>query len=130
MINPGVKSLDDALTEIRALINDSDSAGYRFTDALVISKINTALLEIRKLRPDAFIGNFTQGSLTNAGVTFFQVSDIGITAAWPCDINHFFTPVIFYVAGILELSDDEFADDNRAMTVLAAFQKQLMGGGA
>lgn len=129
MITPGVKTLDDALFEIRALINDSDSGSYRNPDALVIIKINTALLEVRKLRPDAFIGNFTQGVLTNNGVTFFQVSDISTAAAWPCDQNHFFAPVIFYVAGILELSDDEFSDDNRAMTVLQSFQRQLVGVG-
>lgn len=129
MITPGIKTLDDALAEIRAIINDADSGGYRFPDVLVIQKLNTAMMELRKYRPDAFIGNFTQGVLTNTGVTFFEVTDISLGVAWPVDQNFFFAPIVFYVAGILDLSDDEFADDNRAMTLLSAFKAQLTGPG-
>jgi len=35
---------------------------------------------------------------------------------------------VFYAVGKLQLGDDEFTLDNRAMTLLAAFRQALVGG--
>lgn len=126
------KTLDDAVNEIRALINDTDTGGFRYTQDFVVAKINTALREVYRYRPDAFIGNFTQGILTtNPIVTYTAAADLAQVpkTPWPIDDRLFFAPVVFYVAGILDLSDDEFADDNRAMTILTAFKVSLTGPG-
>jgi hypothetical protein len=125
------KSLDDAVNEVRMVINDNDPDGYRFTQLQVIQKINTALREVYRYRPDAYVGNFQQGILsTNSPITF-AVSDLGLNPAtpFPLDDRLFFAPVVFYVVGLLDLTDDEFADDNRAMTVLTAFRNELIGPG-
>jgi len=129
--NPAVKSIDDAVNEIRMLINDLDVGGYRFTQAQVLDKLNSALLEVYRYRPDAYIGNFQQGILSVTSPTTYVVTDLGLNPAtpFPLDIRLFFSPVVFYVVGMLDLTDDEFADDNRAMTVLQTFRNQLIGPG-
>lgn len=126
------KTLDDANLEIRMIINDSDPDFQRYDDALVVQKINTALRVVYRYRPDAFIGNFTQGVFTNSTpIVTYDLTDLGLVPAtpWPLDDRLFFDCVVFYVAGILDLSDDEFADDNRAMTLLQAFRNELVGQG-
>jgi hypothetical protein len=40
----------------------------------------------------------------------------------------FYMAVVFHVVGKIQLGDDEFAVDNRAMTLLAAFRRDLIGG--
>jgi len=129
--NPATKSLDDAVTEIRMLINDIDAGGYRFTQQQVLQKLNTALLEVYRFRPDAYVGNFQQGILSVNSPTTYSVTDLGLNPAtpFPLDIRLFFAPVVLYVVGLLDLTDDEFADDNRAMTVLQSFRNQLIGPG-
>lgn len=131
MSSTTAKTLDDMVNEVRMLINDNDPDGYRFPQVQVLDKINTALREVYRLRPDAYIGNFTQGILsTNSPVTY-DLTDLGLLpqTPWPLDDRLFFSPVVLYVTGMLDLTDDEFADDNRAMTVLQAFRNQLIGPG-
>ena len=129
--NPATKSIDDAVNEIRMLINDLDLTTPRFTQTQVLDKLNTALLEVYRLRPDAYVGNFQQGILSVNQPTTYVLTDLGQNppVAFPLDIRLFFAPVVFYVVGMLDLTDDEFADDNRAMTVLQAFRNQLIGPG-
>lgn len=129
--NPATKSLDDAVNEIRMLINDLDLTAPRFTQTQVLDKVNTALLEVYRYRPDAYIGNFQQGILSQNQPTTYVSTDLGLNppTPWPLDIRLFFAPVIMYVVGLLDLTDDEFADDNRAMTVIQAFRNMLIGPG-
>lgn len=129
--NPAVKSLDDTVNEIRMLINDLDLTAPRFTQTQVLDKVNTGLLEIYRYRPDAYIGNFQQGIISTNSPTSYVATDLGLVPAtpFPLDIRLFFSPLIFYVVGMLDLTDDEFADDNRAMTVLQNFRNMLIGPG-
>lgn len=131
MATTATKSLDDAVNEIRMLINDNDPDGYRFTQLQVLDKINTALLEVYRYRPDAYTGNFQQGILSVNSPMSYAPADLSLDppTPYPLDIRLFFSPVVFYVVGMLDLTDDEFADDNRAMTVLTAFRSQLIGPG-
>lgn len=131
MASTATKTLDDAVNEIRMLINDNDPDGYRFTQTQVLQKVNTALREVYRYRPDAYVGNFTQGILSANSPMTYDPTDLGKNpaTAFPLDDRLFFSPVVFYVVGMLDLTDDEFADDNRAMTVLAAFRNQLIGPG-
>lgn len=123
------KTLDDAITEIRAIVNDSDVAFARFPNDLILTKINSALRDVYRYRPDAFIGNFTQGILSTNAIVTYDITDVGLATPWPIDDRLFYTPVVFYVAGMLDLSDDEFSDDGRAMTLLTSFRAELIGTG-
>ena len=127
------KTIDDAVAEARNLLNDTAAFGqpYRFTTVTLIGLLNTALREVYTLRPDAFIGNFTQGVLSNNAVVTYVVGDLGLNplVAFPIDDRIFFAPVVAYIAGKAELADDEFVDSNRAMSLLGAFRAQLTGKG-
>ena len=106
-------------------------------DAWLIQVLNTCLRELYRLRPDAYIGNFTSGVLSANPVNTYSTSDLQVingvanptppvpATPFPVDDRLFFGPTVFYVVGRLEISDDEFADDNRAMTLYNAFKTQL-----
>ena len=125
------KTIDDVLTEARYLLNDVGVAGspYRFSQTVLLQLLNSALREVYRLRPDAAIGNFSQGILTYNTSTTYLAADLGTGIAFPFDERLFFSPVVYYVAGRAELADDEFVDNNRAMTLLSAFRNQLVGPG-
>ena len=124
------KSIDDVLTEARAAINDS-TVPFRFSNTLLLSYLNTALRETYRYRPDAFVGNFTTGLLSTVAVPTYSQVDLGLSPATPLPVDDrlFFNPIVFFVAGRTELSDDEFTDDGRAMSLLQSFRTMLIGPG-
>lgn len=138
MVTQVTKTLDDLVLEVREIVNDQQSP-YRYSDNWVILIINTALREVYRVRPDAYIGNFTSGVLSSNPANSYSVTDLQVIngvanptppsplTPFPLDDRLFYGPVVFYVVGRLEVSDDEFSDDNRAMTLLSAFQAQLTG---
>ncbi len=130
------KSLDDLVSEARLLINDTGVGGsnYRFTQDQVMAKINTAFRELYRYRPDAWIGNFTQGVITNSASpmpTYSAEDDLGLTPPTPLPVDDrlFFNALVFFVVGILELGDDEFTDQGRSSQLLASFRSMLGGVG-
>lgn len=135
MVTQVTKTLDDLVSEVRQIINDKQTP-YRYSDAWVIAKINSALRQLYRLRPDAYIGNFTTGVLSSNVMNTYSPLDLQTAAVppvpatpLPVDDRLFFSPLLFYVVGILEVADDEFADDNRAMMFLQAFKTALIGVG-
>jgi hypothetical protein len=106
---------------------------YRYTDPELILIINTALTEVKRLRPDAFAGSFqatTPQFYDPLGVDPADGS-IPTTDPWPID-EMFLAPVIEYVAGYAELRDDEFVDGastgvaGRAGMLLNRFSARLL----
>ena len=100
----------DAISQSRHILQDRVEP-YRYTEAELILILNTALTEIKRLRPDAFAGNFTA-----ATPSFYDPSgpdpadgSIPTTDPWPVD-EMFIAPVIEYIAAYAELRDDEFVD--------------------
>lgn len=108
------KTVGDAVTEARVILNDS--AGDRYTDAQLASDFNNAIAQAKMLRPDAFIlGEALPEFTTSEFTEDFPLAEI------------FFQSFVYYLAGNAELRDDEFAVDGRAMTLLAAFRRNLTG---
>jgi len=112
------KSIDDALTDARVILNDT--AGDRYTDADLISDLNSAISMTKMLRPDVFqlgevLPEFTVADLGQVPATAFPLPSI------------FYQSFVYYLAGNAELRDDEFAVDNRAMTLLSAYRRNLTG---
>jgi hypothetical protein len=127
MVSYTTKLIDDAVAEARTLINDS-MVPYRYTDQQVVTALNTALRDLYLFRPDAYIGNFTSGVLSNNPVpTYVAATDLGQNIAFPVDDRLFFSPITFYMAGRIELSDDEFTDNSRAAQLLSMFRNMLTG---
>jgi hypothetical protein len=130
MVTQVTKTLDDLVLEVRQIVNDQQ-VPYRYSSAWIIQLINTCLREIYRLRPDAYIGNFTSGVLSANLANTYATTDLGLTpaTAFPLDDRLFFGPIVFYVTARLEISDDEFADNNRAMTLYSTFRSQITGDG-
>ena len=138
MVTQVTKTLDDMVLEVRQILNDT-VAPYRYTDNWVIQVFNTAIRDLYSIRPDAYIGNFTTGVLSANVMNTYSVTDLQVingvgnptppipATPLPYDDRHFHGPVVFYVIGRIELNDDEFADNNRAMSLLTAFRSQLTG---
>lgn len=139
MVTQVTKTIDDLVLEVREIVNDQQ-VPYRYDDAWVVQIINTALRDLYRLRPDAFIGNFTSGVLSANLTNTYSTSDLQMidgtanptppspATPFPVDDRLFYGPIVFYVTGRLEVSDDEFADDNRAMTLFNAFKQQITTG--
>ncbi len=131
MSSTDTKTLDDCINEARIILNDEGFAGqpFRYSNARLLAILNTALREVYRLRPDAYIGNFTTGVLSNNLATTFVEADLGQDPAtpYPLDDRLFFSPVVYYLAGQAELADDEFTDSSRAQSLLTAFRQMLTG---
>lgn len=113
-------SLDSILRQARTIIQDQDKE--RYSDQQLLDGVNVALGEMKRIRPDiltlqATLSNFPYGpQQLNAGVSL------------PVD-DMFIGPVVGFVSGWAELSDDEFTVDSRASQLLQRFQSQLLVGG-
>jgi len=112
------RNIDDALRDARVILNDE--AGDRYTDEDLISDMNSAISMTKMLRPDVFklgeaLPEFTTADLNQNPATDFPLPDI------------FYQSFVYYLAGNAELRDDEFAVDNRAMTLLGAYRRNLTG---
>lgn len=122
------KTLDDLVGEIRLMLKDR-RLPYRYAQADIVEAINTAFREVQRLRPDAFLGCCSDANGGTIAMPDYTEADIGLVTptAFPID-EMFYMAVVFHVVGKIQLGDDEFAVDNRAMTLLAAFRRDLIGG--
>lgn len=123
----------DALSQSRHILQDRETP-YRYTEPELIFILNTAMTELKRLRPDAFSGTYT----TAATPQFYDPTEpdpgdgsIPTTDPWPVD-EMFVAPIIEYVAGYAELRDDEFVDgaasagSGRAQLLLQRFVARLI----
>lgn len=119
------KTLPDLVAEIRDLMQDSRESSYRYTNERLLRQINTTFREVKRLRPDAFIGccdgdtdmpTYEEADLEEDPPLEFPIDEI------------FFQSVVFHVVAVVQLSDDEFANDGRAVTLMTAFRQQMLGG--
>lgn len=125
------KSLDDVMTEVRFLISDTGASGLpeRYTDTQLVMHLNTALRDLYTLRPDAFIGSQDNIGISETAMPTFTTGDLNQTpaTAFPVDDRLFYTPVVVYMVGKIELADDEFTDQSRSTALLQAFKASLQG---
>ncbi|MDP9112281.1 MAG: hypothetical protein M3O20_01210 [Acidobacteriota bacterium] len=132
------KTIDQCLIEARQMVNDS-VAPFRNSDQTLVSYLNSALNAVYTIRPDAFIGNFSQGILSVTKIIQFDTTDLQTidgganptppspATPFPLDTRQFFNPVVAYIAGRIELADDEYVDTARSSQMLASFRQQLIG---
>lgn len=128
MATTDTKTIDDAITEARAVVNDRQ-VPYRNPDTLYVMYLNSALRQVYAIRPDAYIGDFSSGIISNNAVVSYDITDLGLSPAtpFPVDDRLFFNPVVAYIAGRVELADDEYTETARSAQLLAAFGQQLQG---
>lgn len=128
MADTAKKSIDDALFEARTIVNDTQ-VPFRNQNSTLLLYLNTALRALYSVRPDAYIGDFSSGIITNNAVETFYITDLGLTppTVFPVDDRLFYAPVVSYIAGRIEVQDDEFTTEARSAQLLASFIQQLQG---
>jgi len=113
------KTIGDCVSEARVILQDTVTP-YRYSDDELLSYFNNALYELKRLRPDLYIGSF------GSDLLIYTTSDLSTEVPFA---SIAFQPVLLYMAGFAELRDDEFTVDQRAGTLLRAFTGQLTGRG-
>lgn len=107
---------------VRRIVNDVDTP-YRYSDAHLYEQLETSLYDLYRLRPDAFIDrldaipSYPQDTVTPTAA----IDDPTVIAL----DNTFLQPIIYYIAGNLELIDDEFTVDGRAALLLKSFSNAI-----
>ena len=126
--------IDDVIIQARQIVQDEQRRDVngaklgspRHSDEKLIGYFNNAMSEVRRLRPDAFIGDDEAGSLTIAR-DFAETSSID--DPFPLE-EQFFSAFVLYVAGMVGIGDDEYAQDGRAVGLMNNFKMQLVGRNA
>lgn len=113
-------TLDQLAEQARFLLKDADKV--RYPDDILAGALNVAITDMMRIRPDIVSLN---GTITGFP---YDGGSLSSGLALPVD-DQFFGPLIAFVVGWVELVDDEFAVDNRAVTLLTRFQNQLVMGG-
>lgn len=109
-------TIADSITRSRQIVQDL-AIPYRHSDDKLLGYFNDALSDVRRLRPDYFIGTMNTP-------TFYDSSNL--TDPFPIDYT-IFTAITAFIAGMVGLEDDEFAQDGRAETLHNRFIVKLTG---
>lgn len=94
------KTVQNVIDAVRRPINDED--GTRVPDAEMIGYVEAALRQIRKDRPDLFLGQFKTAIADMTAASVLPIAD------------QYFHAVVDHVMTRCELKDDEFAVNARA----------------
>jgi len=105
-------TVNDVVKAARIELQDTMEP-YRYSDDELVSHLNMAMLEARRLRPDLFLGSmFTYTTLA---------------AGNPFNFEPMYRPaVVYYVSGRAYLRDDENTTDARATVLLNKFTAQML----
>ena len=121
------------LLDARAILNDvvPITGSVRYSDEDLIQAFNSALLEVRAKRPDAFL-SFGPLSTPSGPSPTMWLRD-AIPQFGPGDENQlfpldqiFYPLCINYIVGKSELREDEFAAEGRAVALLNKFTTGLL----
>jgi len=108
-------TVEDAVKAARVILQD-ETAPYRYTDEQLVNSFNQCQYEIKRIRPDLLLGSYGKEPEIYTPLTW--TSEIPFTSS-------IFQLVVFYLAGVSELRDDEFTTDGRAATLMSAFSVGL-----
>lgn len=115
------KTYQTAIDEAREILQDTDSDGYRYSDATLLNILNRALQELGRIRPDAFWTTFSTDDIVVP-----EVATVDLSTTFPLPMQ-FYLPVVSFLVSWSEVLDDEFTQDGRAGMLLTQFKTQVMG---
>jgi hypothetical protein len=98
-------TVKDVLDQVRDILQDVDAE--RYGDPSLLRILNVWIMEMRRARPDAFVGTFHTPAPT--------ISALADELPFP---EQFFLPTVHFVAGTAEMRDDQFTQDGRANTLI------------
>lgn len=109
------RTVQGVINRVRELLQDAE--GQRYLTEELLQHVVDSVVHARSVRPDLFVGAYTT-PLPDA---------LALEDPFPLP-DQFFAAAAYYVAGCAELRDDEFAVDNRAMTLQQTYTKKLVSG--
>lgn len=103
----------DYVSLARTLLQDEYAGSYRYTDAQLVTGLNLAFMETKRVRADLMIGktlpNFVPRSLTDT-----------------VDMDEMYrVPLVYYMCGHAQMRDEEGNQDQRAAGFLQLFRSQM-----
>lgn len=107
-------TVQDYVAAARTLLQDAVEP-YRYDDSNFVDALNFALLQARLLRSDLFMGR--------APDSFAANDDTAVTM----DVQYRMA-LVYFVAGHVQLQDEEDTQDSRAAAFLQKFTALLVGG--
>jgi hypothetical protein len=123
------KTYEDLVSEARELLQDTDSTSYRWSNATILNHLNRGLQQLGRIRPDAFYDRYDANSLSIPEIVDDDAA-VEPLYDWATTFQidmMFYTPLVSYVVGSVEVTDDEFTVDGRAMMLLTAFRNSVLG---
>jgi hypothetical protein len=134
------KTYQNILDEARVLLQDSQDP-VRYTDEVLLAKLNRGLQELARLRPDAFWDRYSE-ELEDILVPevvetdddpdtdpdeLDDLEDAEVALSDNLDISlQFYGPLVYWVTASAEIIDDEFTSDGRASMLMAQFKAQVV----
>lgn len=117
---------------------------FRYADNVIIGSLNSALFDVQRIRPDIFLDLKYQQPLVRGDIgdgspdEFYSLTDVvyqvppnnylvdptqGTYIAIP---SKFSEPIVWYMAGQLQLFDVNDTTDQRAQAFMTKFQQELL----
>lgn len=132
------KSWQSVIDEARVILQDTDSP-FRFSNTVLLAKLNRGLQELARLRPDAFWELFQGDDITVPEVVTIdsdpdddtdefdidEDSQIALTADFNLHMM-FHGPLVYWVSASAELVEDEFTNDGRVMMLMNQFKTMVV----
>jgi hypothetical protein len=115
-----LSTVGDYVSSARFLLQDTVPT-YRYSDADVVNGLNMAVAELVRLRPDLYFIAMRTGAVPS------------YVPAAPTDVvdvdNRYSMPILYFIVGYVQLSDEEDVQDQRAVALLGKFTAQVTGTG-
>lgn len=127
------QTYQELISEARALLQDSVNVDgdLRFTDSFLVNQLNRGLQELGRIRPDAFYDTFDANNLKVPKVITSGTPDTdNFEVIWTDDVAvdlMFYQPLVSWVVGMAEVTDDEFTLDQRAGLLISDFRNRILG---
>lgn len=132
------KTWQNVIDEARVILQDTDSPG-RYTNAVLLAKLNRGLQELARLRPDAFYDFFSVDDIHVPRVVdtdptpdtdteefdLDEDEEIALSADFNLNLM-FYTPLVYWVSSSAELVDDEFTNDGRVVLLQNNFKSMVV----
>jgi len=122
------KTYTNLFSEAREFLQDEDTP-YRFSDTRLLNALNRGLNEIARIRPDAFTALY---DANNLNIPEIVDDDAAVAPQYDWETTFqidmmFYNPLISYIVGSIEVTDDEFTVDGRALMLLRDFHNTVVG---
>ncbi len=122
------KTYKDVVTEARVLLQDTVDGSYRYSDVDLLAIYNRALQALGRIRPDAMYDLYANNSLNVPELVESSPGPDQVDWDDPFGLEmQFFNPLVHYVVGMAEITDDEYTEDGRAQLLLGAFKQNIIG---